>query len=193
MPGDFNEVWIRISGTGRGRLRDLPAAQEPLLTLFLAMIGAGYGVALVNLCLTCHLTDGEPGLSVADQGRALDGNRENTKLASKIDDGSMARFLPRAGDMEKILSWTQDGASEEGCRRVIRPILQQNCVRRHNPAGLQRFAPLTSCEELMAVAQVDRGKPPRSWRASRTPASSRSACCFSCWRACSRSRRCGRS
>jgi len=152
-----------MSGTGRSRLRDLPAAQKLLLTLFLVTIGAGYGVALVNLYLTYHLTDGEPGLSLADLRRAFYGNRENTKLASKIDGGSMAQFLPRAGDKEKILSWIQDGASEEAYQRVIRPILQQNCVRCHNPAGLQRFAPLTSYEEVMAVAQIDRGEPPQLW------------------------------
>jgi hypothetical protein len=152
-----------MSATSRICLRGLPVAQKLLLSLFLVTIGAGYGVALLNLYLTYHLTDGEPGLSVADLRRAFYGNRENTKLASKIDGGSMAQFLPRAGDKEKILSWIQDGASEDGYRRVIRPILQQNCVRCHNPAGLQRFAPLTSYEEVMAVAQIDRGEPPQLW------------------------------
>lgn len=145
------------------RLGKLPLAFRLALSCFLLTLGLGYLVAAVNLYLTYHLTDGEPGLSVADLRRAFYGNRENTKLASKIDGGSMAQFLPREGDREKILSWIQDGASEDGYNRTVKPILQQNCVRCHNPNGLQRFTPLTSYEEVMAVTQIDRGEPPQLW------------------------------
>lgn len=145
------------------RLSRLPIALRLALSCFLLTLGLGYLVAAVNLYLTYHLTDGEPGLSLADLRRAFYGNRENTKLASKIDGGSMAQFLPRAGDKEKILSWIQDGASEDGYNRTVKPILQQNCVRCHNPNGLQRFTPLTTYEEVMAVTQIDRGEPPQLW------------------------------
>lgn len=145
------------------RLSRLPFALKLALSCFLATLGFGYLVAGANLYLTYHLTDGEPGLGMGDLRRAFYGNRENTKLASKIDGGSMAQFLPQAGDKEKVLSWIQDGAGEEGYNSVVKPILQQNCVRCHNPAGLQRFAPLTSYEEVMVVTQIDRGEPPQLW------------------------------
>lgn len=145
------------------RLNLLPFALKLALSCFLLTLGLGYVVAGVNLYLTYHLTDGEPGLGMGDLRRAFYGNRENTKLASKIDGGSMAQFLPRAGDKEKILSWIQDGASEAGYNSAIKSILQQNCVRCHNPNGLQRFTPLTSYEEVMVVTQIDRGEPPQLW------------------------------
>ncbi len=116
------------------RLSRLPLALKLALSCFLLTAGAGYVVAGVNLYLTYHLTDGDPGLTLADLRRAFYGNRENTKLASKIDGGSMEQFLPRAGDKEKILSWIQDGprsrhmrgpcgrsCSRTACAATIRP------------------------------------------------------------------------
>jgi len=126
-------------------------------------LGVGYLIAMYNLYLTYNLTDGEPGLTVSDLRRAFYGRRENTKLASKIDGGSMAQFLTKPGDKEKILTWIQDGAEQSGYETVVRPILQENCIRCHNPNGLQRFAPLTSYEQVMTVAQIDRGEPTALW------------------------------
>jgi len=144
-------------------LRDFPAPLKVVLSLTLAVLGAGYMVALCNLYLTYNLTDGTPGLSVSDLRRAFYGNRENTKLAAKIDGGSMMQFLPRPGDKERILSWIQDGADQAGYEKIVRPILTENCVRCHNPSGLQRFAPLTNYDQVMAVTQVDRGEPLNLW------------------------------
>ncbi len=141
------------------RLRRLPAPLKAVLSIALATLGAGYLIALANLYLTYHLTDGHPGLSVNDLRRAFWGRRDNTKLASKIHGGSMEQFLPKSGDKEIILSWIQDGAGREGYDRAVKPILAQNCIRCHNPDGLQRFVPLTSYEEVMVVTQIDRGEP----------------------------------
>jgi hypothetical protein len=144
-------------------LRRLPLPWKALLSLTVIVMGVGYLIALANLYLTYHLTDGEPGLTSSDLRRAFYGNRANTKLASKIDGGSMQPFLKKPGDKEKILSWIQDGATEEGYRAAVKPILEANCTRCHNPNGLQRFAPLTNYEEVMAVTQVDRGEPVQLW------------------------------
>ncbi len=145
------------------RLRNLPLPLKLVISLGLIVLGFGYLIALANLYLTYNLTDGEPGLTVSDLRRAFYGNRETTKLAAKIDGGSMEQFLPRPGDKEKILSWIQDGASREGYEAAVRPILAENCIRCHNPEGLQRFTPLTSYEEVMVVTQVDRGEPVSLW------------------------------
>ncbi|GIU75053.1 MAG: hypothetical protein KatS3mg004_2140 [Bryobacteraceae bacterium] len=80
------------------RFSRLPFALRLALSCFLATPGIGYLVEGVNLYLTYHLTDGEPGLSVADLRRAFYGQRDNTRLAGKIDGGSMVQFLPRPGD-----------------------------------------------------------------------------------------------
>ena len=145
------------------RLGQLPLPLKVVLSLTLLVLGVGYVIALLNLYLTYSLTDGEPGLTAADLRRAFYGNRDNTKLAAKIDGGSMAQFLTDAADRGKILTWIQDGAERAGYEAVVAPLLRENCVRCHNPQGLQRFAPLTTYEEVMVVTQIDRGEPPALW------------------------------
>ncbi len=145
------------------KLYDLPLTIKTVVSLTLVVLGIGYVIALYNLYLTYNLTDGQPGLTANDLKRTFYGNRDNTKLAAKIDGGSMAQFLTKRGDKEKILSWIQDGAERDGFDKTVRPILARNCIRCHNPSGLQRFAPLTSYEEVMTVTQVDRGEPAALW------------------------------
>ncbi|MBI2150184.1 MAG: hypothetical protein HYU27_06215 [Acidobacteria bacterium] len=126
-------------------------------------LGAGYLVALFNLYVTYHLTDGQPGLTVGDLKRSFYGDRENTRLAAKIDGGSMEEYLPRPGDKEKILSWIQDGAKMEGYAAAVAPILKDNCVRCHNPNSLVVFRPLTTYDEVLTVVEIDRGEPVALW------------------------------
>ncbi len=145
------------------KLQLLPVPLKVVISLTLVILAIGYLVALANLYLTYNLTDGTPGLSPSDLRRAFYGNRDNTKLAAKINGGSMQQFLPKSGDKERILSWIQDGAAEPDYQAAVRPILQTNCVRCHNPNGLQRFAPLTTYEQVMAVTQIDRGEPVSLW------------------------------
>jgi hypothetical protein len=152
-----------MSDHNPSRLQSLPLPQRLVISLTLIVLGVGYLIATYNLYLTYSMTDGEPGLTVSDLRRAFYGQRDNTKIASKINGGSMAQFLPRAGEKEKILTWIQDGAERNGYEATVKPILDSNCVRCHNPQGLQRFAPLTSYEEVTAVTQIDRGEPVQLW------------------------------
>lgn len=145
------------------RLSELPVSLKLVISLTLVVLGAGYLIALVSLYFTYSLTDGEPELTVTDFKRAFYGSRENTTLAAKIQGGSMEQFLTKRGDKEKILSWIQDGAPRDKYESQVRLILQRSCVRCHNPSGLQRFAPLTTYEEVMAVTQIDRGEPAALW------------------------------
>ena len=145
------------------RLWQLPKPLKVALSLTLIVLGVGYLIALVNLHLTYHLTDGEEGLTPEDLKRAFYGDRNNTRLAAKIDGGSMEQFLPNPGDKEKILSWIQDGVYEEGYEEVVVPILTKNCLRCHNPKGVSSFRPLTSYEEVLKVTKIDRGEPVQLW------------------------------
>lgn len=145
------------------RLRRLPVSLRLCLSFSIAALAIGYLVAAANLYLTYNLTDGVPGLTVNDLRRSFYGNRDNTRLAAKIDGGSMEQFLPRPGDKGKILSWIQDGASEKGYDEVAAPILRANCVRCHNPAGVSSFRPLARYEQVMTVVEVDRGEPVALW------------------------------
>lgn len=148
---------------GLPSLSRMPVPLKLVFSLTIVVLGIGYIVAMVNLYLTYNLTDGKPGLTASDLQRAFYGNRDNTKLAAKINGGSMAQYLPKSGDREIILSWIQDGAGQDGYEKQVRSILTQNCIRCHNPAGLQRFAPLTTYEQVLAVAQIDRGEPVHLW------------------------------
>ena len=145
------------------RLSKLPTSLKLVVSLTLVVLGMGYLIAIVNLYLTYSLTDGQPGLSPSDLLRSFYGNRDNTKLAAKIHGGSMEQFLPVRGEKELILTWIQDGAERSGYDGTVRAILAQNCVRCHNPEGLQRFAPLTNFDEVMVVTQIDRGEPVSLW------------------------------
>jgi hypothetical protein len=145
------------------RLRQLPFLFRLILSLFVVTLGAGYLVALLNLYLTYAMTDGDPKLTPEDLRRAFYGNRNNTRLAAKIDGGSMEQFLTRPGDKEKILSWIQDGASKIGYEDMVRPITAEFCIRCHSPGRVSSFRPLTSYEEVLTVTQIDRGEPVGLW------------------------------
>lgn len=145
------------------RLQRLPLPVKTTVSLTLLLLAVGYAIGLLNLYVTYNLTDGRPGLTAEDLKRAFYGDRHNTKLASKIDGGSMAQFLPLPGDREKILSWIQDGTPREVYEQRIEPILRINCIRCHRPGGLSAFRPLTRYEEVKTVTSIDRGEPVQLW------------------------------
>ena len=145
------------------RLRALPLPLKLLVTIFLIVLGIGYLISMMNLYLTYNLTDGVPGLTANDLKRAFYGDRNNTRLAAKINGGSMEQYLPVPGEKEKILSWIQDGAREERYEDEIHPIMMRNCVRCHSQSGVSSFRPLTTYEEVLTVTKVDRGEPEALW------------------------------
>lgn len=144
------------------RLTELPSLLRLVFTLFILMILVAYAVSMLNLYMTYHLTDGKPGLTVDDLRRAFYGKRNQTLLASKIDGGSMAQFLPFPGEKEAILSWLQDGATKEGYENV-KQIFEDRCVTCHQPKRLMWKRPLTTYQLVKAVAVVDRGEPFGLW------------------------------
>lgn len=149
--------------TSSVQLHKLPFLFRLILSLFAVTLGAGYLVALLNLYLTYAMTDGNPKLTPEDLRRAFYGNRNNTRLAAKINGGSMEQFLTRPGDKEKILSWVQDGASKKGYEDIVRPITSEFCIRCHSPGRVSSFRPLTSYEEVLTVTQIDHGEPAALW------------------------------
>jgi len=84
------------------RFSQFPRTAKLLISFALVVLGIGYLIAMVNLYLTYSLTDGEPGLTVMDLKRAFYGRRDNTRLAAKIQGGSMEQFLPNPGDDAKL-------------------------------------------------------------------------------------------
>jgi hypothetical protein len=145
------------------KLHSLPLPLKLLTTIFLIVLGIGYLISMMNLYLTYSLTDGQHGLTVNDLKRAFYGDRNNTRLAAKIDGGSMEQYLPVPGEKEMILSWIQDGAHQDEFEAKVAPIVMRNCVRCHSTGGISSFRPLTTYEEVMTVTKIDRGEPPMLW------------------------------
>jgi hypothetical protein len=141
----------------------LPRVPRVLLTLFVLTAGIGYGVAMLNLYYTYVHVDGKPGLTADDLKRALYGNRDKTLLAATINGGSMEQYLQDPHDKGRILSWIQDGATEQGFTSAVQPIFERNCVRCHTGAGSASFRPLTTYQEVQAVTQIDRGESLPIW------------------------------
>src|SRR5688572_10736284 len=107
------------------RLRELSLPIRLVLTGALVMLGVGYAIAMLNLHFTYGGMDGQPGLTMADMRRAFHGTRNVTRLAAKIDGGSMEQYLPDPLQKSAILNWIQDGANEAGFQGSVRPILEK--------------------------------------------------------------------
>jgi hypothetical protein len=145
------------------RLSSLPLTYKLLLSCFLITLGVGYLISIVNLNYQYSMLDGKDGVTPADLKRAFYGDRTNTRLAAKIDGGSMEQYLPNPADKNNILNWIQDGAHEDEFESTIKPILTRNCMRCHSSIGIMSQRPLTSYKEVMEVVQIDRGEPPSLW------------------------------
>ena len=129
----------------------------------LLVLAAGYAVAIANLYFTYSMMDGRAGVTVEDMKRAFHGPRTVTRLAAKIDGGSMEQYLPNPLNKAKILNWIQDGTSRETFDKEISLILSENCWRCHNPNGFMYKQPLQTHEQVLEVTQVDRGEPTPVW------------------------------
>lgn len=141
----------------RFRLSQLPVAARLVVSCFAVLTLIGYSIALLNMYLTYAGADGKPGLTPEDVTRRLHGDRSNTKLEAAIASGGMGQYLKTPAEKEQIFAWIHGGATRESFASV-EPIFTRNCVGCHNSHGAASFRPLTSFEQVSAVAQVDRGE-----------------------------------
>lgn len=144
------------------RLSQLPTAPRVVITMFLALVGIGYLVALSHLYFTYNAVDGKPGVGPEDLKQSIYGKRETTLLEAKLVGGTMEKFCPDTTERDRIVAWARKGAPEAEFAS-IQPILQQRCVNCHNPDGAASFRPLTGFTEVAATAQMDRGESMPAW------------------------------
>lgn len=116
------------------RLRTLPGPARALAIAFLLALAAGFAAAQVNLRFAHAGLDGEEGLSYDDVVAAFHGRPGHALLTSKIDGGSMERYVPRPADKQVLLDWVAAGASE-GAFEAPAAVLDRLCVRCHHPGG----------------------------------------------------------
>jgi hypothetical protein len=136
-------------------LRSLPVAMRMLFSCFLITIGMGFLAAIYYLFLQDVDPHRRMGMSlVPSVAVKYYGERSGTRLESAVR-GSMSSRIG-AADREKVVGWLREGATQEGFVGV-QPIFKGNCIACHSAKSGLPIPPLTTFEEVKAVAQVDTG------------------------------------
>ncbi len=137
------------------RLCRLPLYAKVTLTLFLALVGAGYLVAVLNIHMQHHLRDMTPGMSLNDLRAAYHGldvpvtsdlALPSEMLREVLPGGGMRKHLDKGGPKEirALVSWLEDGAKEEHFARPAlyeadgpsaREVIALRCVTCHRADG----------------------------------------------------------
>lgn len=137
------------------RLCRLPIYAKVTLTLFLALVGVGYLVAVLNIQMQHHMRDLEPGMSLDDLRAAYHGLEKpvtsdlvmpSVMLEVVLPGGSMRRHLDQGGPREvrALVSWLEDGAQEEYFDQPAvyhpddpsaREVIARRCVTCHRADG----------------------------------------------------------
>ncbi len=136
-------------------LHALPLTLRALFSSFLLLIGIGYLMALSYL----FLIDVEPhqqmgmgviaGITMKYHGRP-GGSRLESALRGPMSD----RIAPE--DRDAVIHWTHIGAPESGYE-AIKPILEKSCVACHSPSSGMPIPPLTTYQDVQALAKIDAG------------------------------------
>ncbi len=135
---------------------NLPNLPWPLKTLFagyLLVIGIGLCMAGLQIMLTHGMADGKIGLSKNDIVYSYYGDKDNSKLASKLN-GSMIDKAPLAVRQD-IIQWAVEGAPEDKWESHYKGVFAQHCVMCHSQIpGIPNF---TKYEEVKKVAASNQG------------------------------------
>ncbi len=138
-------VWLNLPSLG--------LSIRVLFTGFLLAAGFGLAMAGAQIMLTHGMADGKLGLSVDDIVYSYYGNRNNSKLETKLN-GSM-KDKASAEDRLEIIKWARNGAPEDQWDSHIEPLFQNNCVMCHSTIpGIPDF---TKLEVVQDVAKIDEG------------------------------------
>ncbi|HIC44325.1 MAG TPA: elongation factor-1 alpha [Sulfurimonas sp.] len=134
---------------------NLPSFSISVRTLFsgyLLVMGIGFLMAGAQILLTHGMADGKLGVSVDDIVYSYHGNRNSSKLESKLK-GSM-KDKANALDRMILIKWAREGAKEEEWKKV-QPVFEGNCIQCHSTIpGLPTFGDYESSAE---VAKTDMG------------------------------------
>jgi hypothetical protein len=136
-------------------MNDSVRLRRILASLFALVLGLGYITALANLYFAMNLADGQPGLTPRDIVIHFHGEPEKTLLSAKIQ-GSMRPHLQDDAQVQTILAWIKNGATEDQFGPV-KAILDARCVGCHNPAGMSAFRPLTTFTEVATTTTANTG------------------------------------
>ena len=134
-------------------LPNLPKFVKALFTGYLLAAGLGLCMAGLQIMLTHGMADGKPGLSVDDIVYSYYGDRNGSRLESKLN-GSMKDMGTPESHID-IIKWVRNGAPEAEWEPHFKEVFAQNCVMCHSVTpGIPDF---TKFEEAKKVAEVNMG------------------------------------
>lgn len=142
---------LRRPNPGReaSRSEKLPGA------LFSLVLGLGFVAALVTVFLRIHESDARPGMSLRDIEVHFHGDPNKTLLGTMIQ-GKMRKNLKSEKQLQTILEWIKNGAARESYGPV-QVIIEDRCLRCHNPFGKASFRPFTNYERVKDLTRPDEG------------------------------------
>lgn len=127
-----------------------------LFTGTLLAIGMGYMFAMIYVYTSDAGKDGNPGLTVEDIMISYGGSSEGTKLEAALQ-GPMSAMLS-GGDLEVILNWVGNGASQDEYDDRVRSVIKRNCLDCHDGSN-PHLSNLDGFDNIKTVVVQDTGKP----------------------------------
>ena len=134
-------------------LPNLPISVKSLFVGYLLVVGLGLCMAGLQIMLTHGMADGKPGLSVDDIVYSYYGNRNGSKIESKLNGSRKEMGTPEA--RLELVKWARNGAPEAEWEPHIKEVFAQNCVMCHSVTpGIPDF---TKFDEAKKVAEINMG------------------------------------
>ncbi len=140
-----NMTWLNLP--------NLPTPLKALFAGYLLVIGVGLCMAGLQIMLTHGMADGKLGLSMDDIVYSYYGDRNGSKIASKLN-GSMKDKAPLEVRLD-IVKWVNNGAPEAEWEPHYKGVFAQHCIMCHGQIpGISDF---TKLEDVKKVAVINDG------------------------------------
>lgn len=134
-------------------LPSLSLSVKSLFTGYIFVVGLGLMMAGGQIMLSHGMADGKFGLSVDDIVYSYYGNREGSKLESKLNGSMKDKATPE--ENLTMIKWSRDGADKATWNSTIKPIVEAKCAICH--AHLPTLPNISNYEDMKSVSEVDQG------------------------------------
>jgi len=134
-------------------LPSLALSTKALFTGYIFVVGIGLMMAGAQIMLTHGMADGKFGLSVDDIVYSYYGNRDGSKLESKLNGSMKEHATPE--ERLTLIKWARNGADKTEWQATIKPLVDAKCAMCH--AHIATIPNITKFEEIQKVAAIDHG------------------------------------
>ncbi|WP_029407665.1 hypothetical protein [Thiomicrorhabdus sp. Milos-T2] len=134
-------------------LPSLSLSMKALFTGYIFVVGLGLMMAGAQIMLTHGMADGKFGLSVDDIVYSYYGNRNGSKLESKLHGSMKEKATPE--ENLTLIKWARAGADEAEWKATIKPIVDAKCAMCH--ANIPTLPNITKYDVIKKIAEVDHG------------------------------------